>query len=114
VAHTSWIWFLLRFKDPGQSQSGAGIRNISKLPPGIKVHFCDYKKPIYMVLIYNHGYHKVKYFTVAYSHRVKAKSLQDANMFPKEFPIAPPFYPMCFGKCCPPFTYNTRAKGEGF
>jgi hypothetical protein len=46
-----------------------------------------------MVLIYNHGYHKFKYCTVVYSHRVKAKSLQDANMFPKEFPIAPSFIP---------------------
>jgi len=24
---------------------------------------------------------------------------------PKEFPIAPHFYPICFGKCCPLFTY---------
>jgi hypothetical protein len=67
-----------------------------------------------MVSIYNHGYHKVKYCTVVYSDRVRAESLQDANMFPKEFPITPPFYPICFGKCCPPFTYIMRAKGEGF
>jgi hypothetical protein len=67
-----------------------------------------------MVLIYSHGYYKTKYCTVVYSHRVKAKSLHDANMFTKEFPTAPPFYPICIGKCCPPFTYNTRAKGKGF
>ncbi len=24
---------------------------------------------------------------------------------PKKFPIAPHFYPICFGKYCPPFTY---------
>jgi hypothetical protein len=26
---------------------------------------------------------------------------QVPNMFSKEFPIAPHFYPICFGKCCP-------------
>jgi hypothetical protein len=25
---------------------------------------------------------------------------------PKEIPIAPHFYPICFGKCCPAFTYK--------
>jgi hypothetical protein len=24
----------------------------------------------------------------------------------KEFPIAPHFYPICFGKCCPPVNYK--------
>jgi hypothetical protein len=37
--------------------------------------------------------------------QVKAKSFQIPDMFPKEFLIAPHFYPICFGKCCPPFTY---------
>jgi hypothetical protein len=36
---------------------------------------------------------------------VKPKSSQVSDLFPKEFPIAPYFYPICFGKCCPPFTY---------
>jgi hypothetical protein len=36
---------------------------------------------------------------------VKTKSSQVPNMFPKEFQIAPQFYPICFVKCCPPFTY---------
>jgi hypothetical protein len=36
---------------------------------------------------------------------VKVKSYQVPDMFPKEFPITPHFYPICFGKCCPPFTY---------
>ncbi len=36
---------------------------------------------------------------------VKAKNFQVSDMFPKEFPIAPLFYLICFGKCCPPFTY---------
>jgi hypothetical protein len=35
---------------------------------------------------------------------VKAKSSQVTDMFPKEFQIAPHFYPICFGKCCPPST----------
>ncbi len=34
---------------------------------------------------------------------VKAQSSQP-DMFPKVFPIALHFYPICFGKCCPPFT----------
>jgi hypothetical protein len=36
---------------------------------------------------------------------VKPKSSQVSDLFPKEFPIAPYFYPICFGKCCPPFIY---------
>ncbi len=33
--------------------------------------------------------------------------------FPKEFSIAPHFYPICFGKCCPPFTYiHGQPKGR--
>jgi hypothetical protein len=30
---------------------------------------------------------------------------QVPNVFPNMFSIAPHFYPICFGKCCPPFTY---------
>ncbi len=30
----------------------------------------------------------------------------------KEFPIAPHFYPICFSKCCPPFTYIHGPKGR--
>jgi hypothetical protein len=30
------------------------------------------------------------------------------NMFPK----FPHFYPICFAKCCPPFTYIGGPKGE--
>ncbi len=44
---------------------------------------------------------------------VKAKSVQVPDMFPKGFPIAPPFYPICFDKCCPPFTYTPGPKGLG-
>ncbi len=33
------------------------------------------------------------------------------NMFPNLFFIAPHFYPICFGKCCPPFTYIGAPKG---
>jgi hypothetical protein len=33
-------------------------------------------------------------------------------MFPKEFPITPHFYPICFGKCCPAFTYIPGPKGS--
>jgi hypothetical protein len=29
---------------------------------------------------------------------------QVANMFPNMFSIAPHFYPICFGRCCPSFT----------
>ncbi len=32
------------------------------------------------------------------------KSAQVPDMFLKEFPIACHIYPVCFGKCCPPFT----------
>jgi len=35
---------------------------------------------------------------------VKAISFQVSDMFPKMFPLAPHFYPICFGKCCPSFT----------
>jgi hypothetical protein len=30
----------------------------------------------------------------------------------KEFPIAPHFYPICFGKCCPPFSFIGGPKGQ--
>jgi hypothetical protein len=35
---------------------------------------------------------------------VKAISFQVSDMFPKMFPLALHFYPICFGKCCPSFT----------
>ncbi len=28
-----------------------------------------------------------------------------SQCLPRHFSIAPHFYPICFGKCCPPFTY---------
>jgi hypothetical protein len=31
---------------------------------------------------------------------------------PKKFPIVPHFYPICFGGCCPPFTYIHGPKGK--
>ncbi len=42
---------------------------------------------------------------------VIAKSSQVPNMFPKEFSIASHFYPICFGKCCPSFTYKAGQRG---
>jgi hypothetical protein len=36
---------------------------------------------------------------------VKGKSSKVPDMFLREFPIAPHIYLICFGKCCPPFTY---------
>jgi hypothetical protein len=45
---------------------------------------------------------------------VKSKSSQVLDMFPKEFPIAPQFSPICFGKCCTPFNYIVRPKGRNF
>ncbi len=42
---------------------------------------------------------------------VKAKSSQVSDLFPKEFPIVPYFYPICFGKCSPPFIYIGGPKG---
>jgi hypothetical protein len=36
---------------------------------------------------------------------LKPRTSQVPDMFLKEFPIAPHFYPICFGNCCPPFTY---------
>jgi hypothetical protein len=44
--------------------------------------------------------------------RVKAKSSQVPNMFLKEFPIVSHFYPISFGKCCPPFIHVGGPKGE--
>jgi len=38
---------------------------------------------------------------------VNAKSSQVPDVFVKEFPIAIHFYPICFGKCFPPFTYTS-------
>jgi len=43
---------------------------------------------------------------------VKAKSSQVLDMFLKEFLIAPRFYPICFSKCCPPFTDIGGPKGK--
>jgi hypothetical protein len=37
---------------------------------------------------------------------------QAPNLFPNIFSIAPPFYPTCFGKWCPPFTYIGGTKGR--
>ncbi len=50
-------------------------------------------------------------FFIFWGSGVKAKSSQVPDMFPKEFPIAPHFYPKCFDKCCPPFTYIGGPKG---
>jgi len=36
---------------------------------------------------------------------------QVPNVFPNMFSIAPHFYPICFGKCCPRFTYIGGPKG---
>jgi len=41
---------------------------------------------------------------------LKAKS----SHVPDMFPIAPHFYPICFGKCCPPFTFIAQPKGRNF
>jgi len=43
---------------------------------------------------------------------VKAKSSQVFDLFPEKFPIAPYFYPICFGKCCPLFIYIGGSKGK--
>jgi hypothetical protein len=37
---------------------------------------------------------------------------QVLNVLPNMFSIAPHFYPIWFGKCCPPFTYIRWAKWE--
>jgi len=37
---------------------------------------------------------------------------QVPNVFPNMFSIAPHLYPICFGKCCPPFTYTGGPKGR--
>ncbi len=39
-------------------------------------------------------------------------SHQVSNVFPNMFSIAPDFYPMCLGRCCPPFTYIGGQKGR--
>jgi hypothetical protein len=36
-----------------------------------------------------------------------AESSQFSDMFPTGFPISPRFYPICFGKCGPSFTYTS-------
>jgi len=45
---------------------------------------------------------------------VKVKSSQAPDMFPKKFQMVLHFYPICFEKCCPPFTYIGRPKGRNF
>jgi hypothetical protein len=37
---------------------------------------------------------------------------QVPNVFPKTFPIAPDFYCICFGKCCPPSNCIGGPKGR--
>jgi hypothetical protein len=39
---------------------------------------------------------------------------QVLDMFPKEFPVTTHFYPICFGKCCPPFTFIGGPKGRNW
>jgi len=43
---------------------------------------------------------------------IKAKSSQVLDMYPKEFPIAPHFYPISFGKCCSLFTNIGGPRGR--
>jgi hypothetical protein len=43
---------------------------------------------------------------------VEAKSSPVPDRFPKEFPIAPHFYLIGFGKFCPPFIYIGGPKGR--
>jgi hypothetical protein len=42
----------------------------------------------------------------------KSSQVQVPDMFLKVFPIAPHFYPICFGKCCCPFTCVGGSKGR--
>jgi hypothetical protein len=39
---------------------------------------------------------------------------QVPNVFPNMFSIAPHFYPICFAKCCAPFTYIAGPNGRNF
>ncbi len=41
-----------------------------------------------------------------------SSSQQVPNVLPNMFFIAPHFYPICVGKCCPPFTYIAVPKGR--
>jgi hypothetical protein len=43
---------------------------------------------------------------------VSSQKVPNFNIFPKTFPIAPQFYPICFGKYCPPGTYIGEANGR--
>ncbi len=43
---------------------------------------------------------------------VKPRSSQVSDLFPKQFPIAPYLYPICFGKCCPSLIYIAGPKGR--
>jgi hypothetical protein len=44
--------------------------------------------------------------------QVLNRSHQVPNVFLNMFSIAPHFCPICFGKCCPPFTYIAGPKGN--
>jgi len=39
-------------------------------------------------------------------------SYLSSQAVPQSFPITPHFYPICFGKCCPPFTRVGGSKGR--
>jgi len=41
-----------------------------------------------------------------------SKEFPSSHMFPKKFQITPHFYPICFGKCCPPHLYKWAKGGE--
>ncbi len=43
--------------------------------------------------------------------RLHSSSQWVPNVFPNMFFIAPHFYPICFDKCCSPFTYITAPNG---
>jgi hypothetical protein len=53
------------------NQSGAGIKNCTKPPlgirPGLKVDSHDYKKIKHSVLLYIHNYQKFKYIIIIYN-----------------------------------------------
>ncbi len=46
------------------------------------------------------------------SHQVPIKLPKFPKLLPSIFSIAPHFYPVCFGKCCPPLTYIGGPKGR--
>jgi hypothetical protein len=84
------------------------VQSFIKLFWDMQINDADHKRGNFFILevpTTNYPCKALLIFLFWVGGEVEAKSSQVPDMFPKEFSIAPYFYPICFGKCYPPCTY---------